>query len=133
MLRASTDSINQFLQSKSTRNNFSHSIKYTSASNLKEPYFNKSILNKSKKIISPKIDLMDRDRLKTSINENHINNYLKSVRHINKINASEKIINKSSDNFPRIILTKRGMKEITGKAPDSDRENNNNFYHYIKF
>ena len=43
MLQSSKDSINQFLQSKSTRNNFSHYIKYTSASNIKERYFDKSI------------------------------------------------------------------------------------------
>ena len=133
MLQTSTDSINQFLQSKSTRNNFSHSIKYISASNLKEPYPNKSLLNKNNEIISPRIDLIDKVIFKNSKNKNHIsNNYLKNIRHINQKNSSEKIINKSSDNFPRIILTKRGMKEITGKAPDSDRENNNNFYHYIK-
>ena len=117
MLQTSTDSINQFLQSKSSRNNFSYSIKYISPSNLKVPYFNKSILNKNRNIISPKIDLIDKNILKTYINKNHIsNNYLKSIRYFNKINSSEKIINKSSDNFPRIIQTKRGKKEITGNT-----------------
>ena len=129
MLQSSKDSINQFLQSKSTRNNFSHYIKYTSASNIKERYFDKSILNKNNKIISPKINLPNGDRLKTSINENHINNYLKNIRHINQINSSGKIINKSSDNFPRIILTKRGFKQLTGKTMDLEHENriNNNY------
>ena len=131
MLQTSTDSINQFLQSKSSRNNFSYSIKYISPSNLKEPYFNKSLLNKNRNIISPKIDLIDKNILKTYINKNHIsNNYLKSIRHFNNINSSEKIINKSSDNFPRIIQTKRGKKEITGNTLDYGRENINNNYHY---
>ena len=120
-------SINQFLQSKSTRNNFSYSIKYTSSENSKEKYFNKSILNKNRNIITPKIELIQEDRLKTLYNDSKNNNIIKKITYVNK---KVNIINRSSENFPRIILTKRGMKQYTGKTLDYSLENNYENYDY---
>ena len=124
MLQNQSGSINQFLQNKSSRNNYSYSIKYTSPSNSKEPYFNKSIFNNNKKIVSPKIEFVKENSLLTSYNENlNLNNKYKK----NIINKAENKINRSSENFPKIILTKRGMKQLTNNAFDSSLEEEKNY------
>ena len=115
---------NQFIQNNSTQNNFSH--KYTSPSKKNEPYFNKSTLNKNKKIFFTKINLIDEDNSSNSLNETHINNYFINIRHTNRENIPKKIINKSLDNSSKYILTERNMKQITGKTSFFDNKNNNN-------
>ena len=115
MIKKSSDSKNQFLQSKSSRNNYSHSIQYTNTSKIKQTYCN-IIKSTPKKVVSQKLELMTDDKLIKSYNKNAniiYNNYITS-----SVNKS-KIINRSSNNFPNIILTKRGIKQITNKIYDS--------------
>ena len=124
MLRNSTGSINQFLQNKSNRNNFIHSIKYTNRSSVKEPYFNKSIFNNSKEIISPKFSFKRENHLLTPYNESLDNRDKKE--HIKK---TENKLNRSSDNYPKIILTKRGIKQITSSASNLSLDVRKDYYH----
>ena len=119
MLQISQDSINQFLKSKSSGNNFTHSIRYTKQ-NTKEPYFEKTIFNKNNEIISPRLKLSYENRLKTSNNVISNNKYFKKYNQ--SIKKVEKRIDRNSEYFPRFILTERGFKEITGKKSDSDKE-----------
>ena len=119
MLQISQDSINQFLKSKSSINNFTHSIRYTKQ-NTKEPYFEKTIFNKNNEIISPRLKLSYENRLKTSNNVISNNKYFKKYNQ--SIKKVEKRIDGNSECFPRFILTERGFKEITGKKSDSDKE-----------
>ena len=113
MLQTSTGSINQFLQNKSNRNTFSHTIKYTSSKD-KKSFFNNSAINKSKEMISPKIELVKDNRLLTSYNE-RLSNKSKS-----KIFQSiDNTINRSTDSFPRIILTKRGIRQFSNSTFDT--------------
>ena len=119
MLQISQDSINQFLKSKSSINNFTHSIRYTKQ-NTKEPYFEKTIFNKNNEIISPRLKLSYENRLKTSNNVISNNKYFKKYNQ--SIKKVEKRIDRNSEYFPRFILTERGFKEITGKKSDSDKE-----------
>ena len=114
MLQNSTGSINQFLQNKSYRNTFSHSIKYINSSNDKKPYFNKTLFNNAQEKISPKIEFEQDKRLLTSYNERF------SGKNKSKIFSSiDNRINRSTDNFPKIILTKRGIKQLSNNAFDT--------------
>ena len=113
MLQTSTGSINQFLQNKSNRNTFSHTIKYTSSKD-KKSFFNNSAINKSKEMISPKIELVKDNRLLTSYNE-RLSNKSKS-----KIFQSiDNTINRSTDSFPRIILTKIWIRQFSNSTFDT--------------
>ena len=129
MLQTSTGSINQFLQSKSTRNNFSHTINYINSDFVEEHYFNESIFNKNRKISSPKIELIQDDRLKALYNNSKNNNIIKNITYVNKQGNK---VNRSSDKYQRIILTKRCMKQITGKTLDFSHEHNYDNYNYNK-
>ena len=116
MLQNSTGSINQFLQNKSYRNTFSHSIKYINSSNDKKPYFNKTLFNNAQEKISPKIEFEQDKRLLTSYNERF------SGKNKSKIFSSiDNRINRSTDNFPKIILTKRGIKQLSNNAFDTSK------------
>ena len=130
MIRTLTDPNTQFIQNNSTKNNFSHFIKYTNPSKNNKSYVNKPILYKIKKNFFPKINLLDDDNSSNSLNETHINNYLLNVRHTNQNNYSKIPINKSFETFPRFISTERGTKQITERASDFDKKNNNS-YQYI--
>ena len=119
MLQNSQDSINHFLQNKSFRNNYSHSIKYTSQSNNKKSIFNNSFFNKKRKMIPSEINLTQENRLLTSANSSLNNNYK------NNTNRIENSINRSYEHFPRIIFAIKSMKIMNNNSSEYEKEKNN--------
>ena len=123
--------INQFLQSKLTNNqrHYNHSIKVI---NHKETYLSQNILNKTSKKIAQSLEHLNEDYLNFNNNNLKIsyketsNNGIKNYYSINSHNHSEYITNYSSDNFPKMIMSRRDNVKTEIKA----RKNLDSFNEY---
>ena len=117
MSQKSTDSINQFFYNKPTSNIFFHSIKYLKPLKEKKNNINKTFIERKSRINS-KINLNQENKLTTSYS-----GYINNKYFTRKLDKKE--LNRSSDKFPRIIITKRGIKELVSDnySLSSGREN----------
>ena len=117
MSQKSTDSINQFFYNKPTSNIFFHSIKYLKPLKEKKNNINKTFIERKSRINS-KINLNQENQLTTSYS-----GYINNKYFTRKLDKKE--LSRSLDKFPRIIITKRGIKELVSDnySLSSGREN----------
>ena len=130
MIQNKNGIINQFLQGKQTNINYFNSLR---GLHNNEPYFNKNILNKTTKKVTPSIDLYDEyinydnNKFKSSYYEKTINN-TKRNSYVGKNIKNENRIYNTSKNFTKIVIPKserRNTKIRTESSPEPEYK----YYH----